>query len=58
MRFDGYEPFEPPDEAGGDRDSLVRAPLGHPPTRNVSSIALPEPTDDDDLGSDNPIARS
>jgi elongation factor G len=43
MRFDGYEPFEPPDEAGGDRDSLVRAPLGHPPTRNVSSIALPEP---------------
>jgi len=58
MRFDGYEPFEPPDEAGGDRDSLVRAPLGHPPTRNVSSIALPEPTHDDDLGSDNPIARS
>jgi elongation factor G len=43
MRFDGYEPFEPPDEAGGDRDSLVRAPLDHPPTRNVSSIALPEP---------------
>jgi len=58
MRFDGYGPFEPPDEAGGDRDSLVGAPLGHPPTRNVSSIALPEPTDDDDLGSDNPIARS
>ena len=43
MRFDGYEPFEPPDEAGGDRDSLVRAPLAHPPTGNVSSITLPEP---------------
>jgi elongation factor G len=57
MRFDGYEPFDPPEGDGGDRDSLVGAPLNRPPTRNASSIALPEPIDDDDLDSDNPIAR-
>lgn len=50
MHFDGYEPVDPPDDSGGDRDSLVRAPLAPPPTRNVSSIALPEPPGDDSAG--------
>ena len=48
MRFDGYEPSDPPDDARGDRDSLVGAPLNRPPAPKASSIALPEPVDTED----------
>jgi elongation factor G len=57
LRFDGYEPCDRLDGLGGDRDALVGAPLNRPPTRNASSIALPEPDpepngdDPDDLDS-------
>jgi len=47
MRFDGYDPFEPTDDPGGDRSSGVRSPLRPASPPRASNIALPEPPDDD-----------
>ena len=50
--FAGYQRFDAFDEGDSGRDSFVGAPLRPAPTRNVSSVALPEPADDRIDGAD------
>ena len=47
MQFASYQPFDPVENQGADGDSLVGAPRKPTPPLRDSSVALPEPIEDD-----------
>ena len=47
MEFAFYQPFDPPENKDNGDDSMVGVPRRPTPTLRVSSVALPEPTEDD-----------
>ena len=47
MQFARYQPYDPLENADGDRDSLVGAPRKPMPPLRDSTVALPEPVDED-----------